>query len=326
MAARGSAVAKPGVKFAMGPRIAIALALTALSAPAIPAGRSAPRVQSSFLYAIDDGAGRRSTGWAALTWEPNNSELFLVANGVVDIFNDNGLATYSFGDDSQVGSPVAVAALENGDLMVVATREMATQLIRCNFRGEPLAKVDLRGLPKEFADFGPNAIAVAAGKVYLADKNSMRVVIAGPDGAVEKTFELAKVIGLGPKDPAEAMMRGFNVDRDGNMLFTVASVFSAYVMSPGGKVRAFGQKGSTPGKFNIVSGIAADEDGHLFLTDSLRAVVMVFDPSFQFLGEFGYRGPDPENLVSPFNLAVGNGRVYVTQSRGAVKAFAVRFD
>jgi len=52
----------------------------------------------------------------------------------------------------------------------------------------------------------------------------------------------------------------------------------------------------------------------------------VFDASFQFLGEFGYRGPDPENLVSPFNLAVGNGRVYVTQSRGAVKAFAVRFD
>jgi hypothetical protein len=121
-------------------------------------------------------------------------------------------------------------------------------------------------------------------------------------------------------------MRGFSVDRDGNMLFTVASVFSAYVMSPEGKVRAFGQKGSTPGKFNIVSGIAADEEGRLFLTDSLRAVVMVFDPSFQFLGEFGYRGPDPENLVSPFNLAVGNGRVYVTQSRGAVKAFAVRFD
>jgi len=304
----------------------IALSLLAAAAPAIAARRSADAVQSSFLYVIDDGAGRRSTGWAALTWEPNNSELFLVANGVVDIFNDNGLATYSFGDDAQVGSPVAVAALENGELMVLASREMATQLLRCNFRGEPLARVELHGLPKEFGEFSPNAIGVAAGKIYLADKNMMKVVIAGPDGAVSTTFDLPKLIGLGPKDPAEAMMRGFNVDRDGNMLFTVASVFSAYVMSPEGKVRAFGQKGSTPGKFNIVSGIAADEEGRLFITDSLRAVVMVFDASFQFLGEFGYRGPDPENLVSPFNLAVGNGRVYVTQSRGAVKAFAVRFD
>ena len=304
----------------------IALCLLALTAPAIGARRSADAVQSSFLYAIDDGAGRRSTGWAALTWEPKNSELFLVANGVVDIFNDNGLATYSFGDDAQVGSPVAVAALEDGDLIVIASREMTTVLVRCNFRGEPQAKIELHGLPSEFARFSPNAIGIAAGKLYLADKNAMTVVVAEPDGAVVKTYEVAKLIGLGPKDPAEAMMRGFNVDRDGNLLFTVASVFSAYVLSPEGKVRAFGQKGSTPGKFNIVSGIAADEEGRLFITDSLRAVVMVFDASFQFLGEFGYRGPDPENLVSPFNLAVGNGRVYVTQSRGAVKAFAVRFD
>jgi len=310
----------------MGPRIHITVASIALMLPAIAAGRGAAGVESSFLYTIDDGAGRRSMGWAALTWEPKNSELFLVANGVVDIFNDNGLATYSFGDDAQVGSPVAVAALENGDLVVVTARDATTQLVRCNFRGEPLARIELRGLPKDFGEFSPNAIAVAAGKLYVADKNAMKVVIAGADGAVVKTFELAKLIGLGPKDPAEAMMRGFNVDRAGNVLFTVASVFSAYVMSPEGKLRAFGQKGSSPGKFNIVSGIAADEDGHLFLTDSLRAVVMVFDPSFQFLGEFGYRGPDPENLVSPFNLAVGNGRVYVTQSRGAVKAFAVRFD
>jgi len=71
----------------------IALSLLAAAAPAIAARRSADAVQSSFLYAIDDGAGRRSTGWAALTWEPKNSELFLVANGVVDIFNDNGRAT-----------------------------------------------------------------------------------------------------------------------------------------------------------------------------------------------------------------------------------------
>jgi hypothetical protein len=54
---------------------------------------------------------------------------------------------------------------------------------------------------------------------------------------------------------------------------------------------------------------------------------MVFDSStLRFLGEFGYRGDDPENLIAPSNVAVGNGRVYVSQSRGAVKAFAVRFD
>lgn len=308
----------------MGPRIQIACALLAAAAPAIAARHEG--VQSSFLYAIDDGQGRRSTGWAALTWDAQNSELFLVANGLVDIFNDNGLATYSFGDDQQMGSPVAVAALESGELFVLASSGYDVNLVRCNFRGEPRQKIELRGVPTGFGAFSPGAIATAGGKLYLADRNAMKVLVVEPSGAVVKAWELAKVIGLGPRDAAEAMMRGFNVDRAGNLLFTVASVFSAYVVTPEGKVRAFGQKGSSPGKFNIVSGIAADEDGRLFLTDSLRAVVMVFDPSFEFLGEFGYRGPDPDNLVSPFNLAVGNGRVYVTQSRGGVKAFAVRFD
>jgi hypothetical protein len=304
----------------------IALILVAFAAPAISAARGGSAVQSSFLYAIDDGAGRRSTGWGALTWEARHSELFLVANGVVDVFNDSGLATYSFGDDVSLGTPIAVAALEDGELFVLATRDLVTALVRCNFRGEPQELVQVRELPASFADFTPNAIATAGGKLYLADKSSMKVLVVERDGRVVQAFELAKLVGLGPKNPAEAMMRGFNVDRDGNILFTVASVFSACVLSPDGKLRAFGQKGSSPGKFNVVSGIAADEEGRLYLTDSLRAVVMVFDPAFQFLGEFGYRGPDPDNLVSPFNLAVGNGRVYVTQSRGPVKAFAVRFE
>jgi len=77
----------------MDRRIHIAATLIAITCPAIAAARGTAAVQSSFLYALDDAAGRRSTGWAALTWEPANSELFLVANGVVDIFNDNGLAT-----------------------------------------------------------------------------------------------------------------------------------------------------------------------------------------------------------------------------------------
>ena len=89
----GSAVAQPGPQKLMKAPLHIALALVTVTLPAIGARRNADAVQSSFLYAIDDGAGRRSTGWAALTWEPKNSELFLVANGVVDIFNDNGLAT-----------------------------------------------------------------------------------------------------------------------------------------------------------------------------------------------------------------------------------------
>jgi hypothetical protein len=298
------------------------------TAGASPAAGSRGAVKSSFLYSLNDGAGRKATGWASLNWDARGNELFVVSGGVVDIFDDNGLPTYSFGDDAGFGSPVAVAALDSGEIFVLAAgAEGATSLVRCNFRGEPQARVALAGIPKEFTDgFNPTAIAVQAGNLYLADKNAMKVLVVSPDGRVSAAHDLAQLIGLGPRERGDAMMRGFAVDDAGNLLFTVASTFSAYVVSPKGKARVFGSKGSSPGKFNIVSGIAADEEGRLFLTDSLRSVVMVFDSAFRFLGEFGYRGPEPENLTGPLNLAVGNGRVYVSQSRGAVKAFAVRFD
>ena len=252
----------------------------------------------------------------------------VVANGVVDIFNDNGLATYSFSEDTGFGTPRAAAVLETGDILLLTNGEQdAWALVRCNYRGDPIAKVELSGIPEAFStEFIPTALALSSGRVYLADTNSMKVLAVSPDGATAASYDLAAIVGLGSRSRGDAMMRGFAVDRAGNLLFTLASVFSAYVVSPEGKVRAFGSKGSSPGKFNVVSGITEDEDGRLYLTDSLRAVVMVFDPSLRFLGEFGYRGPDPENLVGPFNLVVGNGRVYVSQSRGAVKAFAVQFD
>ncbi len=286
-----------------------------------------PAVESTYLYSLNDASGKRALGWAALNWDASASELFVVSGGVVDIFNDNGLITFSF-EENAFGTPVDAAALPAGDVYVLGVLEGRTRLVRCNFRGEPIAPVELKGLSSEFADgFVPNAIVVRDGRLYLADRNSLKVAVARPDGAVEKTYDLAVLIGLGPHERADAMMRGFSVDRDGNLLFTVASVFSAYVVTPSDKVRMFGKRGSSPGKFNIVTGIASDDEGHLFITDSLRAVVMVFESgSFRFLGEFGYRGDDPENLVSPYSVVVGNGRVYVSQSRGAVKAFAVRFN
>ena len=49
---------------------------------------------------------------------------------------------------------------------------------------------------------------------------------------------------------------------------------------------------------------------------------MIFDPSLRFVLEFGYRGDDPTNLIAPFDLAVGNGKVFVSQARDrGVKVF-----
>lgn len=283
-------------------------------------------MRASYLYPLADSVGKLTFGWASLAWDGAASELYVVdnRNGVVDVFNDNGMVVHSFGDSAGFGSVYGVAVLENGDPLVLS----AQGLLRCNFRGEPAGRIEPRDLPAAFAaDFHPDRVFVAQGRIYLADQGSMKVLVVAPDGASLGSYDLAQLAGLEESHRRDALMRGFSVDREGNMLFTVATLFRAFVVSPDGFVRAFGQKGSMPGRFNVVGGIVADEEGHLFLADTLRCVVMVFDrESFGFLGEFGYRGRGPGNLINPLEIAVGNGRVYVTQSVGAVKAYGVLFE
>jgi DNA-binding beta-propeller fold protein YncE len=98
-----------------------------------------------------------------------------------------------------------------------------------------------------------------------------------------------------------------------------------YKVSQSGKVTSFGKPGGAPGMFNVVSGIAVDNDGRIFVTDKLKSVVMVFDRAFKFLTEFGYRGNAPGNLIGPASVALGNnGQVYVTQSlKVGVSVFSI---
>jgi hypothetical protein len=238
---------------------------------------------------------------------------------MVGIFNFNGMSIFSFGDDSSLGSVEGVAPLASGDLVVLASKAGSWSLIRCNFRGEPQAVLKLDGLPK---DFRPTMLRTANGKLYLADPLMLRVLTLDQDGAILASTDLRALLQLKPRQEGNDL-RGFNVGRGGELLGTIPGLFLAFVITPAGQVKFFGKRGSAPGNFNIVAGIAQDEGKNLYVTDVLRAVVMVFADDFKFLGEFGYRGPADDNLLSPNEVAAGGGRVFVSQSLGGVKAFDV---
>jgi DNA-binding beta-propeller fold protein YncE len=294
---------------------AASLALVALPARAL---------DSSFLYALSDTNGPIPANWVRLAHDPQAHELFVFdpAQGTVRVFNRAGMETYSFGDDEALGSISDIAVLEGGEVVLLSHVKGKPTLLRCNFRGEPLGTIEIRGAPPELAGFVPDRVRYASGKLYLAASLAMQVVAITPDGAYAATYDATPA--LGAKRKADAGFTGFGVDASGNVLFTVAPLFEAFVLSPDGTLRSFGVRGSSPGKFNVVGGIAADAGGNLYVTDVLRSVVMVFDPAFEFRGEFGYRGSEPGNLVAPRDLVVGDGQVFVTQaaSRG-VSVFRV---
>lgn len=287
-------------------------AVAAAALLVVPAAR-ARAATGTYLFSLADANGPLPLSWVRLAQDPQAHETFVLdpSAGVVHVFNRSGMETFSFGDDEALGSVTDVAVLDGGDLALLTFLHGQRTLVRCNFRGEPIGRIEVHGAPAQDAKLVPDRIRFAGGLLYLAASQEMRVLAVRPDGTWVRSYDASAVAA---KKKADAGFTGFGVDANGDVLFTVAPLFSAFVLSPEGKLRAFGVRGSAPGKFNVVGGIAADDAGNLYVTDILRSVVMVFDPAFRFQGEFGYRGPGPENLVAPRDLVVDGGQVFVTQS------------
>ncbi len=301
-----------------------------LAASTIPAG--AEDVNVSYLYNLSDFTGVVPSSWPTLFTDAQHKEVYVIYQGIVRVFNDNGMEVYRFGDDETLGSVFDAAVDKEGNILLLTYRWKAGKalysIMLCNYRGEPVSQLAIKGVPEDFsADFYPNAIMYRQGHLYLADKSAMKVVQADEKGLFEKSFDLLKILDRQEKDRHEIDISGFDVDNDGDLLFTVPVLFKAFKLSPEGKLSAFGQRGSIPGKFNIVSGITTDDRGNYYVADSLKSVVMVFDRNFQFIKQFGYRGNDRGNLMVPLDIAFQNGKLYVTQSgeRG-VSVFSVAYN
>lgn len=313
--------------------ISPALAMVGLllaGAAVCPPVQAGPEI--SFLHSLSDFHGPIPYGPARLFVDGQHDELYVAESNVVRIFNPAGMEVFWFGFDSSLGMVRDLAVDESGEVFLLATdvsdplRGGVPYLARCNYRGEFAERIDIQGLPAGFESFQPSTLALWAGKFYLVSASGLRVAVVDRQGNFREGFDLAELIQLEPGRRADAELYGFSLDPAGNMLFSIPVLFRVFLVSPEMQVRSFGKPGSAPGSFGIVGGVAADDDGRIFVSDRLRSVVMVFDKDFKFLEEFGGVGNRPENLVRPGYLALGSsGRLFVTQLRNrGVSVFSVR--
>jgi hypothetical protein len=294
--------------------LTISLAIFFASSSNVIAG-----VETSFLYNLSNFSGPIPYNWAHLFVDQQRNEIYVVdpVGKDVTIFNDKGMEIYRFADDGSLGNPVDVAVKEDGNLLVLTRVSFQPRIILCQFRGEPLSTLELKNFPADYSNFSPDRMVYRQGRLYLLESQSKRLAVTGANGLFETGYDLDTVLDIEEKMRAEAEIGGFSVDREGNMLFTIPVLFSAYKLSPDGEATRFGGRGGgSPGSFGIVGGIVEDDLGYYYVADRLKHVVLVFDKNFRFQREFGYRGPSPENLIGPRNLALdAEGRLYVSQLR-----------
>jgi len=288
----------------------VAIALSMLfSAPA----ESQP-VRGSYIYTLSSFTGSIPYNWSRVTADRERNEIYVLYQNNVSIFNESGMEVYRFGDDIDLGHVVDVALDEEGDVLLLTYKDSRSAIIRCNYRGEPKSRIELRNLPNGFSDFSPNRMVYQRGNFYLASPMGMQIVIADREGNFKKGYDLIPLLELEEKDRGNTEIAGFSVDRGGNILMTIPVLFKAYILSPDGKIDSFGKPGGAPGKFNLVAGIVRDSRGNYLIVDKLKAAVMVFDGNFNFVSQFGSYGYKAGNLIYPDDIVMDNGdRVYVTQ-------------
>jgi DNA-binding beta-propeller fold protein YncE len=289
-------------------------------------------VKGSFVYNLSDFTGTIPYSWPRVVADKERNEIYVLYQNTVRVFNEFGMEIYRFGDDLDLGQMVDVAVDKNGDIFLLAYKqsggEAKGEIIRCNFRGEPKSRMELKNMPGEFSNFFPNRMVYQDGNFYLASLMGLNIVVADHQGNFKKGYDLFSLLELEEKDRGNVEMIGFSVDREGNILFTVPTLFRACILSPDGKLNWFGRPGSASGRFNIIAGIVRDSKGNYLVVDKLKCAVMIFDENFKFITQFSERGYKPGYLIAPDDIAIDNGdRIYVTQvARKGVSVFRLVYN
>lgn len=298
------------------------LSLALLAQGVIPPAARAEAVSVNYLYNLSDFSGTVPYNDVKLYADRLNDEVYAVVGNSVRVFNASGMEIHHFDLDPGLGTVFDLAVDESGDLLLLglsldpADPRPGWSITRCNYRGQPVGRIAITGLPKELASFRPNVMLYGGGRIVLASLAQYQVVEINRSGAFQRAHDLAKLLGMKDADRSRNDIAAFSMDRRGHMLITVPTLFKAFVVSPEGKVRDVGHAGSAPGAFGVVAGIVADEHGNLIVADKGRGVVMVFDESLEFVTEFGSGGDGRGGLVRPTDLSLGaSGKLYVTQAR-----------
>ncbi len=70
-----------------------------------------------------------------------------------------------------------------------------------------------------------------------------------------------------------------------------------------------------PGTFSLPEGVAVDDDGNVYVTDTFNNRVEIFDADGKFISMFGKNGDGPGDLERPKGIAVdSDGHIWVVDA------------
>ncbi|OQY59471.1 MAG: hypothetical protein B6245_06495 [Desulfobacteraceae bacterium 4572_88] len=198
------------------------------------------------------------------------------------------------------------------------------QAYRMNFR----ALTDmLRYLPTsvENGTFkNPKSIAVDSnGHIYVADSGNQRIQKLKSDGEF-----LSKWTGIGKKEGMFQLPLGIAVYKEnGEEYICVADTgnhrIQVFRRKDGRHIRTWGSEGKSLGQFEFPGDVAVDEDGNIYVADTLNARIQKIEPNghIEVWGEGAikdgnFTGIEPGKFVLPMGITVHGNYIYVADLGG----------
>ena len=250
-----------------------------------------------------------------------NGEIYILDSGLqmVLIYDENFIPVSVIDKSHGLKSPLSVAVDARG--MIYVSEEVTGNA------GKGLIQVfDSLGRKKKtirfegFAgakSFRARDIAIdEKGNLYLAGGSCGKLVILNKKGEFIRSIEP-----FGKKRSGEKKKADVNrVTLKGDHIYLLSQWHGQVQVydTRGGekKIRAFGQKGGSPGKLSRAQGLAVGPaDGVTYVMDYMRHTLLIYDSSGEFMNEFGGEGWGPGWFSYPKDICIDHkGRLFVADT------------
>lgn len=158
--------------------------------------------------------------------------------------------------------------------------------------------------------YKPIALATdSQGRMFVSDSQGDRVAV------FDKDFKLLSY--LAPEEEFK-QPSGIAVSEETDRLYVTDTHnhnIKVFELSTLEYITTIGKRGKEEGQFNFPSHIAADENGSLYVVDTMNARVQIFDSEGNFLRGFGEFGDIPGMFARPKGISIDSeGHIYVVDA------------
>lgn len=212
---------------------------------------------------------------------------------------------------AQIVEPNGIAVSDDGSVLYVSDRAQGAVFV-FDFGKKQFLKV---GAEKGEGGLDwPMGVAVDGEQnIYVVEQGKKAITVFDPSGKQLRSFT----------DPSLERPSGLAIDRERRRLYvadaahTLSKQHTVKIFSLDGRLigKIGGPKGEGPGYFNVPTYVWVDNDGDVYVSDTMNCRVQAFSPDGKYIRSYGERGDAYGQFSRPKGVALDSfHNVYVVDS------------